>query len=213
MKKDIIKECKIYIKELFSFDHSGHDYLHSIRVYNTAMYLAKDEKDIDLEVIALASLLHDVDDYKLFDSKNYNNAKAFLEKEKVESSCIDKIIDVIKEVPYKAKESARPHSKEGEIVQDADRLDALGAIGIARAFSYGGKHDRDIYSEDKIIKNNNLTFEEYKNLNSDTISHFYVKLLHLSSLMNTKKGKEEAIRRTKYLQDFLDEFFKEVNMK
>lgn len=208
---EIILRCKEYIKQLFENDSTGHDYNHSIRVLNNAISIYQNEQvEANLFIIQLASLLHDVDDYKLFDTVDYENARKFLNENNVDNNLSNKIIQIISEVPFKAKDTITPKTIEAKIVQDADRLDAIGAIGIARAFAYGGKHNRQLYSK-HVDKNNDISFEEYKKSSSDTISHFYIKLLHLKNLMNTNYAKKEAIRRTDYMISFLNEFYKEVD--
>lgn len=209
---NIIQECIKYITPLFENDSSGHDLDHTLRVYNLSLEILKKEKKGDKEIISLASLLHDVDDYKLFNTENNYNARNFLKNINYNDKKIEEIIMIINSVSFKGKDSVIPFSIEGKIVQDADRLDALGAIGIARAFAYGGAHNRKLYNLNNKIKKS-LTFEEYKTSNSDTISHFYEKLLLLENMMNTKYGKKLAKNRTKFTKKYLKEFYKEVEIK
>lgn len=212
MNKELIEKAKKYAIGVFEGESSGHDFQHTERVYITATKLAKEEC-ADLDIVSLASLLHDVDDRKV-SPETYEGklkARAFLLDNGVHPETIEKIVTAIKEVEFLGKDSVKPSTIEGMCVQDADRIDALGAIGIARAFAYGGAHNRKMY--DKSVKPKlNMTAEEYKaNTNGTTINHFYEKLLELEGLMNTKSGKEEALRRTEYMKEFLKEFDKETS--
>ncbi len=207
MNAKLIENAKIFVKSVFEGESSGHDFQHTERVYKTAMKLAAEE-GADLDIVALASLLHDVDDRKVspetYDGKL--KANAFLKEQGVDDKDIEKIVIAIKEAEFLGKDSVKPSTIEGMCVQDADRIDALGAIGIARAFAYGGAHSRKMY--DRNVKPKlNMTAEQYKaNTDGTTINHFYEKLLGLESLMNTKSGKKEARRRTEYMKEFLNEF-------
>lgn len=207
-ENQIIEDGFQYIKDLFSKDFSGHDYHHSIRVYNNACHIAQTEGG-NLFIIKLAALLHDVDDRKLFDtSETLANARAFLESHQVDSNTIEQICTIIKSISYSGNGSKSPDSLEGKIVQDADRLDALGAIGIARTFAYGGHKGRPLYVPDeKPIED--MTTEEYQNHTSNSINHFYEKLLKLKDLMNTKTAIQIAEQRHQYMESFLDQFFGE----
>ena len=172
-----MEKIKEFVKDLLAKEYSGHDYYHCIRVYNNAMLICKD-MDCDKQLVSVASLLHDVDDAKLFDSKDYDNARKILNDLNYEKDFIEKVINIIKDVSFKGKDSVIPCSLEGKIVQDADRLDAIGAIGIARTFAYGGNHNRLIY-DPSIKPNLNMDYNQYKNANNPTINHFYEKLLIL----------------------------------
>lgn len=211
MNNELIEKAKKYVEALFEGESSGHDFQHTYRVYKTAMELARIE-DADLDIVALASLLHDVDDRKVFPEtyKEKLHARNFLKENEVDEDEIEIIIKCISDVEYLGVDSVKPSSIEGKCVQDADRIDALGAIGIARAFAYGGAHHRKMYdkSVDPIM---NMTADEYKaNTDGTTINHFYEKLFELEYLMNTVSGREEAHRRTRYMKDFLTEFLEEV---
>lgn len=206
----IFENAFAYLKDIFSEDCSGHDYYHSIRVYNNALKIAKKEGG-NIFIIKLCALLHDVDDRKLFDTSNkLQNARKFLIDNCVDESSIEVICKIIKSVSFKGTESVIPDTIEGKIVQDADRLDALGAIGIARTFAYGGYKDRPIYKPyEKPIEN--MTAEEYENHISTSVNHFYEKLLKLKYLMNTDTAKSIAENRHLYMEEFLDEFINEWN--
>lgn len=204
----IIEDGFQYIKDLFSKDFSGHDYHHSIRVYNNACNIAQTEGG-NLFIIKLAALLHDVDDRKLFDSsETLANARSFLGNHQLDDTTIEQICIIIKSISYSSNGSKSPDSLEGKIVQDADRLDAIGALGIARTFAYGGHKGRPIYTpNEKPIEN--MTPEEYTNHTSNSIHHFYEKLLKLKELMNTNTALALAEQRHLYMEGFLDQFFAE----
>ena len=202
-----MEKIKEFVKDLLAKEYSGHDYYHCIRVYNNAMFICKD-MDCDKQLVSVASLLHDVDDAKLFDSKDYDNARKILNDLNYEKDFIEKVINIIKDVSFKGKDSVIPSSLEGKIVQDADRLDAIGAIGIARTFAYGGNHNRLIY-DPSIKPNLNMDYNQYKNANNPTINHFYEKLLILKDMMNLEKSKQIAIHRHKFMEDYLREFYDE----
>jgi len=202
-----MEKIKEYVKDLLAKEYSGHDYYHCIRVYNNAMLICKD-MDCDKQLVSVASLLHDVDDAKLFDSKDYDNARKILNDLNYEKDFIEKVINIIQDVSFKGKDSVIPSSLEGKIVQDADRLDAIGAIGIARTFAYGGNHNRLIY-DPSIKPNLNMDYNQYKNANNPTINHFYEKLLLLKDMMNLEKSKQIAIHRHKFMEEYLKEFYDE----
>ena len=149
------------IKELFANDCSGHDFWHSLRVLNNAEKIAKTEKCNEY-IVMIAALLHDTDDRKIFETKDYENARRIMSDCHLTEDTIDHVIDIIREISFKGTESISPKSIEGKIVQDADRLDAMGAIGIARAFSYGGNHNRAIHIPD-CQPNTNMDGTEYRN--------------------------------------------------
>lgn len=199
-----MEKIKEYVKGLLAQEYSGHDYYHCIRVYNNAMLICKD-MDCDKQLVSVASLLHDVDDAKLFNSKDYYNARKILNDLNYEKDFIEKVINIIKAVSFKGKDSVIPSSLEGKIVQDADRLDAIGAIGIARTFAYGGNHNRLIY-DPSVKPNLNMDYNQYKNANNPTINHFYEKLLLLKDMMNLDVSKQIAKKRHEFLLLFLKQF-------
>ena len=212
MNEKVVELCKDYVKEFFSGESSGHDYFHTMRVYNNAKLLVSKNSDADFEICELSALLHDVDDRKISPetTKNKDNARKFLKENNIDDETTERICKIIGQISF--SDGLIPDTLEGKIVQDADRLDAIGAIGIARTFAYGGNHGVEMYNPDCKPKLNE-TKEEYKNSKSTTINHFYEKLLLLEGLMNTKQGKEIAKERTIYMRNFLDEFFDEWNGK
>lgn len=199
-----------YIKGIFSKDSSGHDFYHTIRVYNLAAEIAKQE-NADINIVQLAALLHDVDDIKLspetYDSKK--NAVDFMRTNGLDEKVIDVVCKIIDEVSFAGTDSVVPSTIEGKCVQDADRMDAIGAIGIARTFAYGGSRGRKIYDPD-VEPRIGMNKEEYQqNKNSTSINHFYEKLLLLKDMLNTAAAKKLAEHRQVVMQDFLKEFMEE----
>lgn len=206
---DIIEKALAYVKEFFETDFSGHDYFHTLRVFKMATRIAETEK-ADLTTVQLAALLHDVDDRKLSPEtcETLTNARHFLQKNGVEDATVQQVLAIIGEVSYCGKDSVIPATLEGKCVQDADRLDALGAIGIARAFAYGGHHNRLMHHPD-IAPSLDMGKEAYYQHESTTINHFYEKLLLLSDLMNTSAARQIAVVRQSYMKEFLAEFMAE----
>ena len=184
MSETVIHAAIEYIGRLFSDNAGGHDTEHTLRVYHTAMAIADAEPACDREIIALAAFLHDADDHKLFRTENNENARTFLKNAGIPESRIERIIETINAVSFSKNQGKVPETIEAKIVQDADRLDALGAIGIARTFAYGGEHGRPL---------------------SDSVQHFYDKLLRLKDLMNTETAKKIAEKRHEFLLEFLQE--------
>lgn len=187
-EKMIVAAAEDYVRELFVGDSSGHDAEHTFRVYRNAMQIANGEPKCDLFVVALAALLHDADDYKLFQTENNANARHFMAAQKVPDELADRICEVINSVSFSKNKGKRPSTLEGCVVQDADRLDAIGAIGIARTFAFGGEKGRSM---------------------NDTVQHFYDKLLLLKDQMNTETARREAKSRHTYLCQFLAELDRE----
>ena len=208
-KKLMIEKTKEFVKEKLYGEGSGHDWFHIERVYNLSRYLAEKE-NADSFIVEMAALLHDIDDWK-FSSNNDNNptnTEVFLKKIQVNEEDLIKIIKIINTISFKGGVvDSSQETIEGKVVQDADRLDAIGAIGIARTFAYGGHKNRVIY-DPNIEPMNFTTLAEVKNENNHTINHFYEKLLKLKDLMNTKSAKEIAEKRHKYMEEFLNEFKK-----
>lgn len=209
MDKTIIGDAVEFVKKTFSDDYSGHDFFHTLRVYKTAARIAELE-NADLLIVQLAALLHDVDDIKLSPDTYLNKDKAvgFLQKHGVSETTIKTIVTIIDEVSFKGTDSVTPETIEGKCVQDADRLDAMGAIGIARAFAYGGNHNRIIY-DPEIKPTMNMNADKYQNHISTTINHFYEKLFLLKDLMNTDTAKEIAEQRESYMRAYISEFLDE----
>ena len=206
---DIIDKTLIYVKDFFANEFSGHDFYHTLRVYNLAKYIS-DKERCDKEVVCLAALLHDVDDYKIVgkEADPFYNAKNFLRGENYSENNIERICHIISQVSFKGKDTVRPDTIEGKIVQDADRLDAIGAIGIARTFAYGGNHKIPMHIPNMEHKDD-MTAEEYYSNVGTTINHFYEKLLKLKDLMNTETAKNLANHRHEYMETFLKEFYDE----
>ena len=193
------------LRQLFAGDRSGHDFHHTIRVYQNALTIAREET-CDQEVVALGALLHDADDRKLFSTENYENARKMLADYGASADLTEKVIDVIGAVSFSAGKT--PETIEGKIVQDADRLDALGAIGIARTFAYGGSHGTPMY-DPEIPPRENMTPGQYRAHKGTSFNHFYEKLLKLKDLMHTKKAQEMAAHRHAFLETFAQEFLQE----
>ena len=207
MNKEIIDRAAEYVKEKFENEYSGHDWFHTLRVFKTATRIAEAE-GADLVTVQLAALLHDVDDRKLSPEtyENKANARRFLTENKVDDGKTDEICRIIGEISF--SEGCVPSTLEGKCVQDADRLDAIGAVGIARAFAYGGNHNRLMYHPD-IAPKLNMSKEEYVKSNSTTVNHFYEKLFKLTDMMNTETAKSIARERDAYMKDFIAEFLNE----
>ena len=213
-KNVVIKKTADYARKKLSGESTGHDFWHVYRVWKMAVYLSKKEK-ADLFVVQLAALLHDIADWKFNDNEKEGSvlSRKWLKTLKVDNEVIDSVCDIIEGVSFKgAGVINKIKSIEGMVVQDADRLDALGAIGIARAFAYGGYKQREIYNpaiEPKLHK----TFSSYKKNQSTSINHFYEKLLLLKDLMNTKTAKNIAQSRHKIMVQYLQEFYREWGVK
>lgn len=210
-RNSIITNAKLYVKDFFSNDCSGHDYWHTIRVYNLASEIAEKE-NADIFIVQLASLLHDVDDIKLSPDTyaDKRNAVSFMKKHGLDEHTIFLVCNIIDEVSYLGNESVVPRSIEGKCVQDADRLDAMGAVGIARAFAYGGSHHRMLH-DPGTEPQKNMSKKEYRNCTSTTVNHFYEKLFHLKGLMNTDSAKEKAEHRDRIMHEYIKEFLAEWN--
>lgn len=219
MKKQekIIDDTLEYIKDIFKYDNGGHDYYHSLRVFKVGTIIAKKER-ADLFVVQMACLLHDVDDYKLFggDIGGISKAQNWLVKQSVPTEKIEHICSIIKNMSYKGIDTKMGKTLEEKIVQDADRLDAMGAIGIARAFTVGATINSSIYNPD-IKPRININKDEYVKMNKEkettTINHFYEKLLKLKDYINTSTGREIAEKRHKYMEIFLETFLNEWDGK
>jgi len=192
MEMKVIEYAKDFVQTLFRNNVDGHDADHTMRVYRNAMNIGSNYPECDLELVALAALLHDVDDSKLFPTENMANARKFLRDQNVAEERIDSICDVIKVVSFSKNKGKSPETIEGKIVQDADRLDAMGAIGIARTFAYGGKNGRSLES---------------------SIDHFHEKLLKLKEELNTEEARRLGEARHAFLETFLEEYKRELNYR
>ncbi|WP_163709279.1 HD domain-containing protein [Mangrovibacterium lignilyticum] len=210
-KSVYIQETAMYVRLQFEQDAGGHDWWHIQRVWQLARKIAQHEK-ADLFLVEMAALLHDLDDWKLKQPKQETRSRKWMIKLGVDMEYIDKIEKIITEVSYKgAGVDTTPNTIEAKVVQDADRLDAMGAIGIARTFAYGGNKNRLIYNPE-IKPELHIDFESYKKANAPTINHFYEKLLLLKDRMNTDYGKKMAEERHRFMKLYLDQFFKEWNL-
>jgi len=188
MNDTIITAAIAYIQGLFRGNAGGHDAAHSLRVYRSALRIAEGETGCDAEIVALAALLHDADDHKLFHTENNANARAFLTARNVAPEKIERICEAINAVSFSQNRGRRPRTPEGRIVQDADRLDAIGAIGVARTFAYGGEHGRSL---------------------DESVAHFHEKLLLLKDELNTETARRLAAPRHAFLERFLEEYARE----
>ncbi|MBN2664399.1 MAG: HD domain-containing protein [Bacteroidales bacterium] len=212
-QETIINKTVEFVKERLSGAEGGHDWWHIERVWKLSKLIAQTEK-VDLFVIELGALLHDIADSKFHngDEKIGSNiAREFLNSLNIDVKIIEHVVNIVENISFKGgKEEQKFKSPELDVVQDADRLDAIGAIGIARTFNYGGFKNREIYNPE-IKPNLKMSKEDYKNSIAPTINHFYEKLLLLKDRMNTKTGKILAEHRHKFMENFLDEFYKEWN--
>ncbi|MDH4403721.1 MAG: HD domain-containing protein [Flavobacterium sp.] len=211
--QDLINYTIAFVKKELENAEGGHDWFHIQRVYKNALLIANGE-NCDILIVQLGALLHDIADSKFHDGDETvgpKKARLFLESKNVPENKIVPVINIIENISFKGGHEAKKFSSlELDIVQDADRLDAIGAIGIARTFNYGGFKNRAIYNPE-INPNLNMSKEEYKNSDAPTINHFYEKLLLLKDKMNTKTGKEIAAQRHEFMELFLNQFYDEWN--
>ncbi|WP_412559683.1 HD domain-containing protein [Winogradskyella sp. MIT101101] len=208
----LIEATKAFVKEQLKHAEGGHDWFHIERVYKNTLRIAKHE-NVDLTLVSLAALLHDIADPKFNDGDETigpKKASKFLLEQNVDSEIIEHVTKIIENMSFKNSFDLNTSftSKEMEVVQDADRLDAIGAVGIARCFNYGGFKNRPLY-DPEIKPNLNMTKTEYKATKAPTINHFYEKLLLLKDQMNTKTGRRIAADRHKYMEGFLKQFYDE----
>ena len=215
MQPNLIENTILFVKKKLENAESGHDWFHIERVYKNALLIANNENCDEL-VVQLGALLHDIADSKFHDGDETigpKTARLFLESENVANAIIEKVIFIIENISFKGGNfDVKSTTIELEIVQDADRLDAIGAIGIARTFNYGGFKNRQIYNPE-IVPNLKMTKEEYKKNDAPTINHFYEKLLLLKDKMNTATGKKIAQERHDFMEQFLEQFYDEWNGK
>lgn len=188
----LIKDAIEYVSKLLESNSGGHDAAHSLRVYNNALAIAENEPGCNLTVVSLAAVLHDADDHKLFNHENNENTREFLKENGVSDELTEEICRVINSVSFSKNRGKKPETIEGMIVQDADRLDAMGAIGIARTFAYGGEHGRSI---------------------EESVQHFHDKLLLLKDEMNTETAKKLAESRHSFLLEYLSHYGEETASK
>ena len=186
--QEIIEAAICYIRDLFAENADGHGFDHSMRVYRNSLRIMETEPAADRLVVSLGALLHDADDHKLFHTENNGNARRFLRKHGIRPDIEERICEAVNAVSFSRNRGRIPETIEGRIIQDADRLDAVGAIGIARTFAYGGKHGRTPEA---------------------SIAHFHEKLLLLKDLMNTEKAREMAESRHTFMEQFLREWERE----
>ncbi len=209
----LIQNTASYVEKTLKNAEGGHDWWHILRVWNNAKLIVRSEP-ADMLVVELAALLHDIADSKFHDGNEDigpQTAVAFLQSQSVDADIIKHVENIIRHMSFKSSFDAPGfHSPELAVVQDADRLDAIGAMGIARAFTYGGFKGRELYNPD-IEPNLNMSKAEYKTQTAPTINHFYEKLLLLKDKMNTKTAKKLAEARHQYMQDYLDQFYAEWN--
>lgn len=214
-KESILKITENYVKTNFNQESTGHDWWHIKRVHDLSLQINEIEKK-DEFVVRMIALLHDVFDEKFSDGDVKQNLENLMKKlniyNEINEKDIKNIIHSIENLGFKGGFNNIEISDEGKIVQDADRIDAIGAIGIARCFAYNGKKGNIIYDPDMgIVEINNQ--EEYRNKKRHAINHFYEKLLKIKNTINTEAGKTIAIKRTEYMENFLDEFYKEWDGK
>nr|BFF39287.1 HD domain-containing protein [Tenacibaculum mesophilum] len=212
-REQIIQNTTEFVKETLKGAEGGHDFFHIERVYKNALLIAKDEK-VDVFVVSLGALLHDIADSKFYNGDETvgpKKARTFLESQKVSEEIITHIEKIITNISFKGGNFKQSFtSPELNVIQDADRLDAIGAVGIARCFNYGGFKNRELYNPE-VPPNLKMTKEEYKKSTAPTINHFYEKLLLLKDKMNTTTGKAIAEQRHAYMEGFLEQFYKEWN--
>ena len=215
-KQEIIHQTIEFVKTQLKDAEGGHDWFHIERVYNNALLIAKTET-VDGLIVALGALLHDIADSKFHDGDETVGpkiAREFLFNLNIDSIVIEHVIKIIENISFKSSlnTTQKFKSPELDVIQDADRLDAIGAIGIARCFNYGGFKDRALF-DPSIKPNMNMSKEEYKTSNAPTINHFYEKLLLLKDKMNTKTGRLIAADRHDFMEDFLNQFYAEWDGK
>lgn len=213
-KQQMIKRTRAYVKETLQGAEGGHDWFHIERVYHNALLIAKGE-EVNLFIVELGALLHDIADSKFHDGNELigpQKATAFLRSLEIDEGIVEHIVKIIDNISFKSsldhQGAQKFDSPEFRVVQDADRLDAIGAIGIARAFNYGGFKNRSMYDPD-ILPNLEQDKETYKKSKAPTINHFYEKLLLLKDQMNTPTGKRIAEKRHVFMEQFLKQFYEE----
>ncbi|MDG5490558.1 HD domain-containing protein [Psychroserpens sp. SPM9] len=206
-----VELTKSFVKKTLEHAEGGHDWFHTLRVFNNSMLISKNE-NVDVFVVALGALLHDIADSKFHDgdeSVGPQKARTFLFGINTDSAVIEHVVKIIENISFKGgNEVQKFKSPELDVIQDADRLDALGAIGIARTFNYGGFKNRKLF-DPSIRPNLHMTKQAYKASTAPTINHFYEKLLRLKDLMNTKTAHKIALKRHQFMEQFLEQFYAE----
>ncbi len=213
--KNHIEMTRDYVESVLHLESSGHDWWHTLRVRDMALHLAQAEtQTINEETLLLAIYLHDVEDYKLSKDEQAGPraARAWLTQIELEPQRIEEVVEIISTMSFKGKLNRPMSTLEGMIVQDADRLDAVGAIGIARAFAFGGAFGREIFNP-QLPLNKHITQQEYKNrtLPSSSVSHFYEKLLHLDGHYNRPLANQIGHQRHLFMKQYLEELLMECN--
>lgn len=217
---EIVERTIAFVKKTLQGAEGGHDWFHIERVFKNTLLIAKDE-EVDLLVASLGALLHDIADAKFHDgdeSIGPKMAQTFLHSIQVDPEVIAQVVKIIENISFKSSLKSETATDRGQafssielqVVQDADRLDAIGAIGIARAFNYGGYKNRELYNPEVPFREG-MTKAEYKKAKSPTINHFYEKLLLLKNLMNTETGKKLAEERHQFMLHYLKQFYSEWN--
>lgn len=210
MNEQIIEQTALYVRNELGEDATGHDWYHVDRVRRTALHICKQEQVGDPFIIEMAALLHDIPDEKLNDTAEAgrNKLDLFFQSIVLTKDAKDAIVQIIESISYKGGRKTELKTIEAKIVQDADRLDAIGAIGIARTFAYGGKKGQPIYNPNVNVREE-MSLEEYRKGKSSSIHHFYEKLLKLKDLLNTETAKEMAEKRHQMMVLFLEQFYLE----
>lgn len=209
----ILEQARKFVISELGDDSSGHDWWHAMRVASMARQIGTVE-GADLFVCELAALLHDIPDDKrgISEEEGISRLRNWLNQSGLDPECGDHVIEIISTMSYRAGLNPPMKTIEGKVVQDSDRLDALGAIGVARTFAYSGHKGQAIY-DPSLKPRGNMSFQEYRNGKTTVINHFYEKLLKLSSLMNTEYARKLAVERHRFLEQFLEEFFSEWSGK
>ena len=207
MDEKVFSDAADFARDIFADDSSGHDFYHTMRVHDLARTICSKEGG-DMDIVRLASLLHDVDDRKLFGDNGYANARRFMDSESIDPVIQDVVCHIISQISFKGEDTVMPDTLEGRIVQDADRMDAIGAIGIARTFAYGGSRGRQMHVPGEMHREGMSEAEYFANRGT-SINHFHEKLLKLKDLMNTLTAREMAEHRHAYMVGFLEEFMSE----
>lgn len=212
IESNLVNATIRFVKKQLENAEGGHDWFHIERVYKLAIRIAEKEADVDVLVVQLAALLHDIADSKFHDGDETIGprlAREFLSEQQLAEDQLEQVIAIIENISFKGGNQAQTYfSKELAVVQDADRLDAIGAIGIARTFNYGGFKNRALY-DPAIPPNLHLSKEEYKKNTAPTVNHFYEKLLRLKELMHTETAHELAAERHHFMEQFLSRFYAE----